>query len=149
MSNLQVIPKGTKGATVYKSVLDTLDPESIPTTVLCDHKTNHKSLKDGEGFKCQWLIDFGNCSQAEVLEMASKTVVIGFRPQFKTDSDPDSFEYGAGYKVDAAKWFRSQRETMGDAGKVAKLLGISVEAALQVIATVETQKETVTDSKSE
>ena len=126
-SKLVVLPKGDKGQSSYK-VLTSED-----TVVLCQHRTAHKSLPSGAGFKCNWHVDFSDCSDAEVREMAARTVVIGIRSQFKGDNTPESWEAESGHVIDAADWYRNLRQADNETQKVAKQFGVSISDAQLLI----------------
>ena len=65
-----------QGEAVTRST--TVDTEEM--TVTKHHVTKHK---DGTLYEVEWMFDYSECTQAQILEMASRDSVIKARPEFK------------------------------------------------------------------
>lgn len=88
-------------------------------TVTKHHVTEHKTGK----VECDWTFDFSNVTQEELLELASRDLVIKMRPKFKAIKSSDIPEWKE--KTFNVREFLdgAGRSTLSDSEKFARLAG--------------------------
>lgn len=93
-----------------------------------NHVTEHKNGK----YAGAWHFDFTDCTPDEIMELASRSVLIGSRPKFKASSAPEEW----GDKVFKVRdYIDGARTQKSDAEKLADLAGkMSKEELLKVLA---------------
>ena len=75
-----------------------VDEANDQTTI--HHVTQHGKADNAANYQLTWFFDFGDVSRAELLDIATKYLVIQMRPKFKADKDPENDEWNnKTYKV--------------------------------------------------
>lgn len=110
-NGFQVLLKDEAGQTGVKIVDD---------VVSMQHSTTHPVLapaKSGERIQFQWHFDFENVSRSELMELASRSLVITMRAPFKNLEKPEPADWNdARFKI--REWIDEQKRKPQD--KVAK-----------------------------
>ena len=129
-----IMPRCIKG----EHVMNTIDTNK--KTVIVKHKTRcsdtPKALK-GEDNPCQSLettFDFSDCTEEEILNLATKSCIIAFRTKCKVnDITEEKFAELCAEPINVHEDLKAERKGMSASEKVTKLMGTMSNAERQLI----------------
>jgi hypothetical protein len=79
------------------------------TIAECHLASKHPSLKDSDArYQQQWVIDFANCTQEQIIALAAETIKIRIRRTFVNDSNPNA-ENWTDVQFDASEFITERK----------------------------------------
>ena len=100
-----------KGESVKRA--DVIKGDVITKTV----STLHKASK--VNYACDWTLDFSGCTKDQMIELASRPIVINIQRGFRETKDLESYD---GKYVDVAEMLAAERTKTSPKDKIAKEL---------------------------
>ena len=109
----------------YMELTQNVTIDAYEKTVIRKHKTDTDILGK---LDCIWEFDFKNCTKADLYELASRSVLIAYRPQFKKLGESE-LEKAQVQRIDVGEFVKNgMRKTKSKVEKASTIVGQMTES---------------------